>query len=57
MSVTAATVSGEAGIVGCLDSVVDFVGAFEVDTDSVRTVRFVGNPDKLRLVDPGISLL
>jgi RNA polymerase sigma-70 factor, ECF subfamily len=59
LTVTAATVNGEPGIVGRLDGQVDFVAAFEMRSsgDVVGTVRLVRNPDKLRLVESGKRLL
>ena len=57
MTVAAATVNGEPGIVARLDGEIDFVAAFEVDGEAVRSVRLVRNPDKLRLVDSGARLV
>jgi RNA polymerase sigma-70 factor, ECF subfamily len=57
LSVTAATVNGDAGIVARLDGVIDFVAAFEVDGESVRTVRVIRNPDKLRRLTTGGRIL
>jgi RNA polymerase sigma-70 factor (ECF subfamily) len=57
LTVTAATVNGEPGIVGRLDGQIDFVAAFEVRSDVVGTVRLVRNPDKLRLVESGKRVL
>ena len=45
-----ATVNGEPGVIAWVDGEIDFVAAFEVEADLVRTVRLVRNPDKLRLV-------
>lgn len=57
LTVTAASVNGEPGIVGRLDGDIDFVAAFEMCGDVVGTVRLVRNPDKLRLVESGTRLL
>ena len=57
LTVGAATVNGEPGIVGRLDGEVDFVAAFELRGERVATVRIVRNPDKLRLVESGRRLV
>ena len=57
LTVTAATVNGEPGVVGRVDGVIDFVVAFEVQGDTVTSVRLVRHPDKLRLVDSRARLL
>jgi hypothetical protein len=57
LSVSPAIINGEPGIVGHLDGVLDFVAAFEVDGQSVRTIRVISNPDKLRLLTTPAHLL
>lgn len=57
LTVTAATVNGEAGIIGRLAGEIDFVAAFEVADSAVRTVRLIRNPEKLRLVESGTTVL
>ena len=52
-----ATVNAEPGIVGRIDGEVDFVAAFEVYEECVRSVHLVRNPDKLRLVTTGAGLV
>lgn len=44
------TVNGEPGVVVRLSGAVDFVAAFEIDGERVRTIRIIRNPDKLALV-------
>lgn len=56
LTVTAATVNGEPGIIGRLDGAIDFVAAFEMGEDAVSTVWLIRNPDKLRLVESGKRL-
>ena len=51
LTVAAATVNGEPGIIGRLDGENDFVAAFEMGDDAVSTIRLIRNPDKLRLVE------
>jgi hypothetical protein len=52
-----ATINGEPGVIGFLRGEIDFVAAFEVDNGHVRTMRFVRNPDKLRLIAAGVQLI
>lgn len=50
MTLEPVTVNGEPGVVVRLAGVVDFVGAFEIEGDRVRTIRIIRNPDKLTLL-------
>ena len=51
------TVNGEPGIVARIDGEVDFVMAFETEGEAVTAVWLVRNPDKLRLVESGVTLV
>ncbi|HET6792908.1 MAG TPA: RNA polymerase sigma factor SigJ [Acidimicrobiales bacterium] len=57
LEVEAVCVNGEPGVLARLDGEVDFVAAFEVDDHSVRSVRLVRNPDKLRLAAGGTGIV
>ena len=56
VTVTPATVNAETGVVVRIHGEIDFVAAFEVDADAVRTIRLIRNPDKLRLVGTNTDL-
>jgi RNA polymerase sigma-70 factor (ECF subfamily) len=45
-----ATINGEPGVIGFRNGETDFVAAFEVNDAIIHTMRFVRNPDKLRLI-------
>jgi RNA polymerase sigma-70 factor, ECF subfamily len=47
LSLSAAVVNGDPGVVISLGGIVDLVAAFEIDADRVTAIRIVRNPDKL----------
>lgn len=52
-----AMINGEPGVIVRLHGEIDFVAAFEVQDDLVRTVRIIRNRDKLRLIASPPALL
>lgn len=57
MTVEAATINCEPGIIVRLSGELDFVAAFEVQADLVHAVWLIRNPDKLRLVTSAPQLV